>query len=125
MIGIALGKAGAASPTGAAFARTCQDVAMLAERIQNGNSGSNLITLSALGECDFEGLVVGTRRGCPDKILKVHGRNRPVAGHIADGVHQAARTATIEMGAALFFQHRPKIVGLPGIAVVMVEDDFS
>src|SRR5882724_2635799 len=125
MVGLALGKAGAASPTGAAFARTCQDVAMLAERIQNGNSGSNLITLSALGEFDLEGLVVGTRRGCPDEILKVHGRIRPVAGHIADGVHQTARTATIKVSAALFFQHRPEIVGLLGIAVIMMEDDFS
>src|ERR1700719_5248474 len=125
MVRLALGEAGAASSTGAAFARTCQDVAMLAERIQNGNSGSNFITLSALGECDFEGLVVGTRRGCPDEILKVHGRIRPVTGHIADGVHQAARTATIKMGAALLFQRRPEIVGLLGITVIMMEDDFS
>src|ERR1700676_1516086 len=125
MVVLALGKAGAAGPPCPSFARTCQDVAMLAERIQNGNSSSDLITLSALDEFDLEGLVVGTRRGCHDEILKVHGRIRPVAGHIADGVHQAARTTTIKMGAALFFQHWPEIVGLPGLAVIMMEDDVS
>ena len=55
----------------------------------------------------------------------MHRRIRPVTGHVAHGVHQAARPAAIEMRAALLFQHRPQVVGLIGIAIVVMQHDLA
>src|SRR6266404_6965139 len=125
MVGLAFGEAGATGSAGAAFARACEHVALLAKRIQNGNAGCDFVALAAFGEFDLEGPVVRMGCGCPDEILEVHGGIRPMTGHVADRVHQAARPATIEMSAALFFQHGPEVVSLIGLAIVMVENDLA
>src|SRR4029077_15864910 len=100
-------------------------MALSAKRVEDGDAGRNFIVLAASGKSDLERLVVGARGGGSDKVLEMHGRIRPVSGHVAHRVHQSARSATIKMGAAVLFQHRPEIVGLPGVAIVVVENDLA
>src|SRR6478752_2908318 len=100
-------------------------MALSAKRVEDGDAGRNFIALAASGKSDLERLVVGARGGGSDKVLEMHGRIRPVSGHVAHRVHQSARSATIKMRAALLFQHRPEIIGLVGVAIVVMENDLA
>ena len=100
-------------------------MAVLAKRIQDRDIGRDLVSRAGFRKPDLEWLVVGMRRRGADKVLEMHRRIRPVAGHVAHRIHQAARPTTVKMGAALLLQHRPQVIGLIGIAIVVMQHDLA
>ena len=124
MVGLAVSKPRSACSTRTALAGTRQHVSVPAKRVENGYSGRHFVAFACLLQFDLEGLVVFADRCGAHEILEVNRGVGPVSCHVPNCVHERARTAAIEMGAALFLEGGPKIIGLVRIAIVVVKHDL-
>ncbi len=100
-------------------------MAVLPQRVENRYIRRDLVGRTGLRKLHLELDVVGVGRRSADKILEMHGGVRPMPGHVAHRVHQAARPAAIKMSAALLFEYRPEVIGLIGVAIVVVQHDLA